>query len=76
MAFVFGGCFLCPSHVPLHVQCQMVGAGEGALAQVALEGSVAGVLAEVTCELVGAGKLPAAAFPVAVVRLLTWKKKR
>lgn len=54
----------------------MVGAGEGALAQVALEGSVAGVLAEVTCELVGAGKLPAAAFPVAVVRLLTWKKKR
>lgn len=57
--------------MPLHVQRQMVGAGEGALAQVALEGSVPGVLAEVTRELVGAGKLPAAAFPVAVVGLLT-----
>lgn len=58
-------------HVPLHVQSQVVRAGEGALAQVALEGPVSGVLPEVARELVGAGELPAAALPVAVVRLFT-----
>lgn len=58
-------------HVPLHVQGQVVRPGEGPVAEVALEGPVPGVLAVVAGELVGAGELPAAALPVAVVRLLT-----
>lgn len=58
-------------HVPLHVQRQVVGAGERPVAQVALEGPVARVLAVVAGELVGAGELPSAAVPVAVVGLLT-----
>lgn len=49
----------------------MVGSGEGPLTQVTLEGPVAGVFAEVTRELVGAGELPSTAFPAAVVGLLT-----
>ena len=36
----------------------------------ALEGAIASVLAVVAGELVGAGKLPAASLPVAVVGLL------
>lgn len=52
-----------------HVEGEMVGAGEGALAQVALEGSVSGVLAEVTGQFVGTGELPSATFPAAMVRL-------
>lgn len=55
--------------VALHVQRQVVGAREGAVAEVALEGPVARVLAVVPCEFIGARELPAAAFPVAVVRL-------
>lgn len=39
---------LSPSHVSLHVKRQVIGPGEGALAQVALEGSMARVLPEVT----------------------------
>lgn len=58
-------------HVPLHVQGQVVGPGERPVAEVALEGPVPGVLAVVAGEFVGAGELPAAALPVAVVRLLT-----
>lgn len=58
-------------HVPLHVQSQVVGPGERPVAQVALEGPVPRVLAVVPGELVRAGELPAAAFPVAVVGLLT-----
>lgn len=57
--------------MPLHVKRQVIGPGESALAQVALEGSVARVLPEMTRELVGAGELPAAALPAAVVGLLT-----
>lgn len=57
--------------MPLHVQSQVVGPGERPVAQVALEGPVARVLAIVTGELVGARELPAAAFPVAVVGLFT-----
>lgn len=49
----------------------MVRPGEGALAQVALEGSVSGVFTEMTGQFVGAGELPPAAFPAAVVWLLT-----
>lgn len=59
------------SQVSLHMQSQVVGAGEGAFAQVALERPVAGVLAEMTRQFIGAGELPSASFPVAVVRLLT-----
>ena len=56
--------------MPLHVQRQVVGAREGTVAQVALEGPVARVLAVVARELVRSRELPAAAFPVAVVGLL------
>lgn len=57
--------------MPLHVQSQVVRPGEGPVAEVALEGPVARVLAIVTGELIGASELPAAAFPVAVVGLFT-----
>ena len=60
--------------MPLHVQSQVVRPGEGPVAEVALEGPVPGVLAIVTGELVGASELPAAAFPVAVVGLLTCRR--
>jgi len=56
--------------VPLHVQRQVVGARERAVAQLALERAVAGVLAVVPRQLVRPGKLPAAPVPVALVRLL------
>lgn len=59
------------SQVSLHMQSQVVGAGEGALAQVALERPVTGVLAEMTRQLIRAGELPSASLPVAVVRFLT-----
>lgn len=49
----------------------MVGSGEGSLAHLALEWAVARVFAVVTGQLVGAGKLPAATFPSAVIGLLT-----
>lgn len=49
----------------------MVRPGEGALTQVALEGSVSGVFAEMTCKLVRAGEFPSTTLPTAVVRLLT-----
>ena len=57
--------------MPLHVQGQVIGAGEGALAQVTLERPVARVLAEVTRELVRASELPAASLPAAVVWFLS-----
>jgi hypothetical protein len=56
--------------MPLHVQTKVVAPAEGALAEVALEGAVAGVLSVVSRQLVGARELPAAALPVAVVGLL------
>lgn len=58
-------------HVPLHVQSQVVRPGERPVAELALEGPVARVLAIVTDELIRARELPAAAFPVAVVGLFT-----
>lgn len=61
--------------VPLHVQRQVVGAREGTVAQVALEGPVARVLAVVARELVRSRELPAAAFPVAVVGLLACRER-
>lgn len=62
-------------HVSLHVQRQVVGAREGTVAQVALEGPVARVLAVVARELVRSRELPAAAFPVAVVGLLACRER-
>lgn len=49
----------------------MVRPGEGTLAEVALEGTVAGVLAKVACELVTASEFPSTALPVAVIWLFT-----
>lgn len=60
-----------PSHVSLHVKCQVVRPGEGTFTQVTLEGPVSGVFPEMTGQLIGAGELPSTAFPAAVVRLLT-----
>lgn len=57
--------------VPLHVESQMVGAGEAPAAGEALEGFGARVLPVVPGQLVGAGKAPVAAFPRAFIRLLT-----
>lgn len=53
-----------------HMEGEVVRSGEGALAQMALEGSVSGVLAEVTGQFIRTGKLPATTFPAAMVGLL------
>lgn len=63
------------SHMPLHVQCQVIRPGEGTVTHVALEGSDASVFAVMACEFIRPCKLPAAAFPVTVVRFLTWERK-
>lgn len=55
----------------LHVKRKVVGPGECALAQVALERPVTGVFAEMPCQFVGASEFPAAAFPAAIVWLFT-----
>lgn len=60
----------------LHVQSEVVRPGKGPVALLALERPVARVFPVVARELVGAGELPAAALPVAVVRLLPWWKRR
>lgn len=54
----------------LHVQREVVASGEGALAQVALERSVAGMFTVVPRQLVRPGELPAASLPRAVVGFL------
>lgn len=59
------------SEVPLHVQAEMVAAGERPRALGALERPVPGVLAVVTGELVGAGEPPLTPGPWAGVRLLS-----
>lgn len=59
----------------LHVKGQVVRPGEGALAQVALEGTVASVFAEMAGQLVGASEFPSTTFPAAVVWLLTYVGK-
>ena len=56
--------------MPLHVQGEVVAAREGTGAQVTLERFGPRVLAVMPGQLVGAGKLPAAALPRALVRLL------
>lgn len=62
------------SGMPLHVQSQVVGAGEGPLAQHTLVRFLARVLAVVTRQLVGAGELPAAVLPWTLVWLLAWRE--
>lgn len=54
----------------LFVQGQVVGAGKAALAVGTLERFHSRVLAKVSRQLVGPGKLPCAAFPHALVRFL------
>ncbi len=61
--------------MPLHVKRQVVGPGEGPLAQVTLERPLSGVLPEVTRELVGASELPATPFPGAVVWFFSCEHK-
>lgn len=57
--------------MPLHVERQVVGAGEAAVADGALEGLCPRVLPVVARQLVGAREPPVAAFPRALVGLLT-----
>lgn len=54
-----------------HVQRQVVGPGERAVAQPALERPVTGMLAEVPGQLVGPSELPTATIPIALVRFFT-----
>lgn len=60
----------------LHVQGQVVRAGECPLTEMALEGSVSRVFPVVAGKLVGAGELPAASLPGTVVWLLTCKARK
>lgn len=64
------------SHVSLHVQGQVVRAGECPLTEMALEGSVSRVFPVVAGKLVGAGELPAASLPGTVVWLFTCKPRK
>lgn len=57
--------------MPLHVQREVVGPGEGAGADGALEGLGSRVFPVVACELVGTSEAPVTAVPRAPVRLLT-----
>lgn len=57
--------------MPLHVQGQVVGAGEAAVAHATLERLGPGVLSVVAGQLVRARKPPVTALPGALIRLLT-----
>ena len=57
--------------VTSHVEREVVGAREAAIALCAAERFVAGVFPDVTCQLVGARKLPRARLVRTLVRLLT-----
>lgn len=61
--------------VALHVQREVVGAGEAAVAHHALERLGTRVLSVVAGQLVRPGKPPVAALPGTLVGLLTWDKK-
>jgi len=58
--------------VSLEVECEVVGAGEGAAARPTAERLVAGVLAVVTTQLVGPREPPLAAVPLAPERTLAY----
>lgn len=62
--------------VPLHVERQVIGAGEAAVADGALEGLCPCVLPVVARQFIRAGEPPVAAFPCALVGLLTWNTAR
>lgn len=56
------------------MQREVVRPGERTLAQVALEGTVSGVFAEMAGQLVRPGELPVATLPTAMVWFLTWER--
>ena len=58
------------SHMTFHVERKMIWSWEGAFTQMALEGTITGVFPVVTGKFIWACELPAASFPVAVVRFL------
>lgn len=60
--------------MPLHVQSQVIGAREAAVAHGALEGFSPGVLPVVARQFVWARKSPIAALPRALVRFFTWNQ--
>lgn len=65
----------------LHVECQVIGAGEAAAAHAALERLGPGVFPEMASQLVGTGEAPLTSLPGALVRLLSFstqeeKKKK
>lgn len=62
-------------NVTLHVQRQVVGTREAAIAVATLEGFGAGVFAVVARQLVRAGEAPAATLPLAFVGLLSWNRQ-
>lgn len=62
--------------MPLHVEGQVIGAGEAPVADGALEGLGPRVLPIVARQFIRAGEPPVAAFPRALVGLLTWKRAR
>lgn len=64
-----------PLKVPFHMQCEVVRSGKRSVTPLALEGAMAGMFSVVACEFIGSGKLPATAFPVTVVGLLTFVNK-
>lgn len=64
-------CTSITSQMSLHVKREVVGPGEGTITQVALEGPVTGVFAEMPCQFVGASEFPAATVPTAMVWLFT-----
>lgn len=63
-------------HVPPAVQGQVVGPGKAAVTVRTLEWLHSRVFAVMPRQFVRTGKLPGAAFPGALVGLLSWKKQR
>lgn len=57
-----------------HVEGEVVGSAEGALALAAAEGLLTRVLPEMSSQLVGPRELPGAAVPRALVRFFPWKQ--
>lgn len=62
-------------HVTLHVQCQVIGAGKAAFADLTLEGLSTRVLAVMTSQLVRTGKAPLTFRPLTAIRFLPWERK-
>lgn len=60
----------------LHVQGQVVGAGETAAADGALERLRARVFPEMARQLIGPGEAPLTSLPGALIRLLSFSKQK